>query len=254
MTIVTITSDLRSNGFPLAALKGSILTQCAGEAQLTDISNEIKPFNIIEGAFVLSGAWDSFPPGTIHLVHINPFYSKNYTLLVHSHREQHFIAPNNGFLPLLFENELPGQLPSFSDYSNSRDLYMLYGKLIGEIGKDALDRSKLHTVYQKIGLKPVISTQSMRGSVIHIDNFGNLYTNIRKEQFDKARAGRDFAVYFRYKDPITSLSGHYHHVSVGEELCRFNSAGFLEIAVNLGNAHQILDINMDDVIQIDFIE
>ena len=73
-----------------------------------------------------------------------------------------------------------------------------------------------------------------------------------EDQFEKVRKGRSFSIFFRHKDPVTSIKNHYHEVQMGDELCSFNLAGYLEIAINLSNANQLLGLERDDIIQIDF--
>lgn len=253
MAIVTITSDLGYGSYSLAALKGAILGQSEQGIQLIDVACNVKPFNIVEGAFVFSHAWSFFPENSIHLLHINPFYSKNYKLIILEKSSQFFIAPNNGILPLIFD-DLPESTFYEDTFKNAGELYRTYGGIVQKLMNGLPISEGTTEIYQRISLQSVMSKDSIRGTVIFIDHFGNLVTNVRKEQFEKLRKGRSFAVYFRHKDPITQIREHYHQVQLGEELCRFNSAGLLEIAINLGNAHQSLEINQDDIIQVDFYQ
>jgi S-adenosylmethionine hydrolase len=77
--------------------------------------------------------------------------------------------------------------------------------------------------------------------------------NIPKDLFEKVRNGRKFALFFKRNDPITRLSQHYTDVPVGETLCLFNFAEFLEIAVSMGKASSLLGLKLDDMVQVDFI-
>ena len=87
---------------------------------------------------------------------------------------------------------------------------------------------------------------------VHVDNFENVVVNIRREVFEKTLNGRDFSLFFKRNDPITKLSGNYCDVPVGEQLCLFNAAGFLEIAVNMGKAATLLGLKVEDVVEVSF--
>jgi hypothetical protein len=257
MSIVTLTTDLGNDSFILAALKGALFSACPDIKQVIDISNSIRNYNIVEAAFVFSKAFSHFPPESIHVILINSFYGSNYELLLYKKADQFFIGPNNGMFPLIFEEGLDGEFIVLPKFNNTLEMHVLLGKTIDSINK-GLPIDQLGTpvkeIYQKIALKPVVSKNIIRGTIIHIDRFGNLISNITKQTFERIRANRDFAVYFRHKDPITKISSHYHKVAVGDELCTFNMSEHLEIAINMGNASEVLGINLDDSIQIDFFD
>ena len=80
-----------------------------------------------------------------------------------------------------------------------------------------------------------------------------MFVNIKQEEFDQIGQGRPFLIYFQHDNPIRQISKSYNDVEIGEVLCLFNSGGFLEIAINMGNAHKELMLNMDESIQINFL-
>jgi S-adenosylmethionine hydrolase len=124
--------------------------------------------------------------------------------------------------------------------------HLASGGLFDDLGEpgDAL--------YQRINLQPVITPNTIRGTVIHVDYFENAIVNIRSAVFEKVGAGRPFSLYFKRNDPITQLSRSYCDVPVGEPLCMFNSSGYLEIAVNLGRAATLLGLKAEDVVELVF--
>lgn len=257
MSKVTITSDLGKDSYALAALKGCIYQNMDSSGQLIDISNEIRSFDIVEAAFVFGNSYQYFPEKTIHILAINPFYSPQYMLLLYSYKQQYFIAPNHGILPLIFKPPLEGTLVQLPHFKDTREYYHLLGKTIKALraGETLENLGKINPeLYLKISLQPVVSKNIIRGTIIHIDRFGNLISNIDRTTFDKIRNGREFAIYYRHKDPITRISQHYHDVAVGDELCLFNMSEHLEIALNMANASQVLGLNLDDTIQIDFLD
>ena len=62
----------------------------------------------------------------------------------------------------------------------------------------------------------------------------------------------NFEIYFKYYNPISKISDTYSEVPIGEVLCLFNSANYLEIAINMGKAASQLDLYKDETIQIKF--
>jgi S-adenosylmethionine hydrolase len=80
--------------------------------------------------------------------------------------------------------------------------------------------------------------------VIHIDRFENVVINLTRSQFDAIGTGRPFKIQFMRDEEINELNGHYSNVKEGEKLCRFNSAGYLEIAINRGKAASLFGLRL----------
>jgi len=254
MAIVTLTTDFGQKGYYVAALKGALLNEVA-DLQLFDISHLVKPYDIVQGAFILNNAYHHFPDNTIHLVAINNT-SAPLALIAFRHQGHYFIGPDNGIFSLIFD-PMPKevyQLPS--DTGTPFPLNSVFGEAVAHLanGKPLLEIGlPLKDVERRIALQPVISTSQIRGSVIYIDHYGNVVVNVKKEFFEKVRNKRRFKLYFKRHDPIEHLSRNYHNVPIGETLCLFNDAGYLMIAINMGQAASLLGLKMDDMVQVDFV-
>jgi S-adenosylmethionine hydrolase len=111
---------------------------------------------------------------------------------------------------------------------------------------------QLGAIETKSYLRPPDNDFIMKGNVVYVDRFGNVIINITKERFEKLRAGRDFVINFKKNDEFREISNTYSDVQEGEKLCLFNSSGYLEIAINKGNAGELLGLQTDDMIQIEF--
>jgi len=256
MAIVTLTTDFGHRGYDLPRLRGAVLKEQA-TVQLTDITHEINNYDIVQAAFIFRHVWHRFPKGTIHLISVNDYSAAKPRFLVAAHHGHYFIAPDNGLFTLIFGS---GDQPkAFYELKYREDrllcLEEVYAKAIGflargrpviEIGPPAEE------VVQRISLQPVISQRQIRGSIIFIDNYENAITNINRPLFEQVGGGREFKLFFKRHDPICRLSQHYNEVEVGEPLCLFNSAGLLEIAINLGKAGSLLPLKVEDTVQIDF--
>ncbi len=254
MTIITLTSDLGRHDYYTGVIKGALLSTGV-PLQIVDITHDIKAYNIVEASFVVRNVYKSFPRGSIHIVSVNNFDGDKKRFIAIEHEGHYFIGPDNGIFSLIFE-EMPKKIYAIPYKNKSTfpltDIFA-YGvahitseKPFKEIGK------QVRKPEQRITLQPVISKSQIRGSVIHVDNYDNVILNIKKDLFRRVQAGRSFSLFFKRYDPIKSLSDHYSDVPVGETLCLFNSANYMEIAINMGKAASLLGLAIDDTVQIDF--
>jgi hypothetical protein len=255
MQLVTLTTDFGTQDFYVGALKGALLKRNPA-VHLVDVSHDIKPFDIVQGAFVVRNVWPEFPEGTIHLIGVHCVYDQGFRFVAARHQGHFFLAPDNGLLTLLFEDIAPTDLRGLAAPSNEHFAvkniftdavtHLAEGRPFEELGTFAAP------LLQRFSIQPVITPTRIRGTVIHVDNFENVVVNIRQEVFERAANGRSFSLFFKRNDPITRLSGNYCDVPVGEQLCLFNTAGFLEIAVNLGRAATLLGLKVEDVVEVNF--
>ena len=82
----------------------------------------------------------------------------------------------------------------------------------------------------------------IEGQIILIDKFENVIVNISKVQFEEHRKGRKFSIIFKRDEVIDKLSESYADVPEGDKLAFFNSAGYLEIAINKGHAASLFGL------------
>lgn len=252
---VTLTTDFGTQDFYVGALKGALLRRVPTLC-IVDVSHDIAPFDIVRGAFVVANVWPEFPPGSIHLLGINCVYQPDFRFVAARHEGHFFLAPDNGLLSLLFPNieqtDLRNLPANPSEHFAVKNIFaaavahLAEGNPFETLGEFAAP------LLQRISIQPVITPMQIRGTVIHVDNFENVVLNIRREVFENAANGRPFSLYFKRNDPIAQLSGNYCDVAVGEQLCLFNTAGFLEIAVNMGRAATLLGLKVEDVVEIVF--
>lgn len=253
--VITLTTDFGTDDYYAGALKGALLRHCP-TANLVDISHGIKAFDIVQAAFVAQNACPEFPEGSIHLICVNCVYDAEYRFVAVRQNGHFFLAPDNGLPTLLFENPsdadarvLPapasGHFPVKNAFAAAAG-HLANGLPFEELGAAA------GPLLHRISLQAVITPSRIRGTVIHVDNFENSIVNIRREVFEKVANGRAFSLFFKRNDPITQLCRKYCDVPVGEPLCLFNSAGYLEIAVNMGKASTLLGLKVEDVVEMVF--
>jgi S-adenosylmethionine hydrolase len=250
MAIVTLTTDMGLKDHYVAAVKGAILTQCPGTI-IVDVSHLVKPFDIAEAAFVLRQAWPEFPKGTIHIIGVNPEADGRTPHLVVRHDDHYFIAADNGVFSLLFDgrpHEAFEITMKLDDDHAAFTTKTVFGRKVAQ-------------TRELIGFQPTSDATSIRGKVVHVDTYGNLVTNVRKQLFNEVGKGRTFRIGFgRSEDDITKLHTTYADVPMGERVAFFGSSGLLEIAVNKGvegsggGASRLFGVGVSSPVRIEFME
>lgn len=254
MPIVTLTTDFGYQDYYLAMIKGAILSQ-KPSINLVDIAHSINNYDIVQAAFILKNCWHAFPKSTIHLVSVNDFNDGKNQLVAIRHQGHYFIGPDNGVFSLVFEDTPAAVYYLEPAEQGFQSITNIYAKAIGYIAnKKPFEEigTTCDEMEQRITFHPVISPSQIRGSIIYIDNYENAIVNVRQELFEKVGNDRPFKLFFKRHNPITKLCQHYSDVAIGERLCLFNAAKYLEIAINMGKASSLLGLKLEDKVQIDF--
>ena len=241
MPLLTLTSDIGNQDYLVGAVKAQLL-KVNPDFRLIDISHNIPPFNYPQAAYVCRNAIKSFPSYTYHLILVNLFESKPEQLLMVFHNEQYFFCADNGLLTMILEGkpELVIGIPlDKTVIRNTLYCTEVMAKAINQLvnGESIKNIGIADVQYmEKNPLRPMLSDNWIEGQIIFIDNFENVIVNITREQFEEQRKGRHFKIVFKRDEVIESISESYADVAEGEKLAIFNSAGYLEIAINKGNA------------------
>ena len=255
MQIVSLITDYGTQDYYLAELKAAIWRR-AGMVHLLDVSHHVASHDITTAAYFIENIIQKLLPGSINLVSVHNYYRKNPEFIVFKYQEQYFIGPDNGLFSLVFEDF--GQFEIYKIDGQKHqigDLKELFAHTVASIvhGFPLVDIGSLHTTPDlKLKIRPVINSDHIRAMVIHIDHNENVIINLKKEDFMRLRNGRSFYVYYKQHNPISHISNHYADVPVGDVLCRFNSMGYLELAINMGKAASMLNLARNETIQIDF--
>lgn len=241
MPIITLTSDIGLQDYLAGAIKGLLLQQCA-DAQVVDISHHISPFNLPQATYICRSAFRYFPDGTYHLVLNNLFDRKADYVLMARYNNQFICSADNGLLTMI-AGEKPAEVYRLAlppgETRNTLNIVRVMARAVAELIKGTPPEavgSPAPDIVVKNNLQPLTGADYIEGQIIHIDNFENVVVNITREQFMEHRQDRKFAIFFRRDEMITQISETYADVAEGQKLALFNSAGYLEIAVNKGNA------------------
>lgn len=247
MAIITLTSDIGQQDYLVGAVKGKLL-QVNPEFRITDITHQLSPFNYPQAAYICRNAIWNFPELTYHIVLVNLFEKKPEQLLLAFHNNQYILCADNGLLTMILESkpELVIGLPvDKTKIKNALYCTELFGMAINDLqnGKRLLDIGEPDVaIIEKNHLRPTLGDDWIEGQIIFIDNFENVIVNITHEAFEEQRKGRSFRIVFKRDEMIDKISETYADVSEGEKLALFNSAGYLEIAINKGNAASLFGL------------
>ena len=250
---MTLTTDFGLDDAYVGVMHGVILGICP-EARIVDLCHHIAPQNVRQAAFVLQTAHRYFPPGTVHVVVVDPGVGSARRALAVRTRRAFFVAPDNGVLSYLLEDEPPLEqvhltqreywLPAISQTFHGRDIFapvgahLAKGVPLAALGQPAEDLVRLPMWRPKTGPDGVI-----RAQVLHVDHFGNLITNVPGEMLE----GRDWVVQVKGHG-VQGLSRAYAEVEEGALLALVGSSGHLEIAVRNGSAAALTGAGPDSAV------
>lgn len=255
MQIVTLISDFGIKDHYAALLKGSIL-KINSDAQIIDVTHQVDTYDIRQAAYFLNAICRKFPKGTIHIVAVNNYYDSDYEIIMFEYKEHYYVGPNNGVFSLAFDSIDQDQVYKIDFDEGERDLFKLIAHGVGLISKNMSITEvgpPLNRFEKRIDVQPVQTNNEIRATIVHVDKYENVIINVHREFFEHIRQGRPFEIFFKYYNPIKEISQTYSDVPVGEVLCLFNSANYMEIAINMGKASSQLDLMKDETIQIRFL-
>lgn len=241
MPVLTFTSDIGQQDYLAGAVKGRLL-QYDTPFTIIDITHQLSPFNYPQAAYVCRNAIKNFAPGTFHLIMVNLFDEKPEHLLMARHNGHYIGCADNGLLSMILE-EVPEKVVALHLDKNEPKNTLYCTRVFGNAFEAIASGKKLEEVGDpsvsinvKNPLKPLLGNNWIDGQIIFIDNFENVIVNITKEEFEEQRKGRSFKIVFKRDEIIEKISETYADVAEGEKLALFNSAGYMEIAINKGNA------------------
>ena len=246
MAIVTLLTDFGTADWFVAAMKGAVL-HVAPTATLVDVTHEIAPQDVAAAAFTLAAAYETFPAGTIHVAVVDPGVGSARRAIV-VEGEHRFVGPDNGIFTHVLARE-PGAhvyriareelfRHPVSNTFHGRDVFapvagaLAAGLAATQVGERVHDPVRL----PETGVDRA-ADGSLRGTVLHVDRFGNLVTAFRPEHLPDGALGDGFALTVGGVE-IGTLRGHYAEAegTPGEPFAIWGSAGFLEVVINRGSA------------------
>ena len=265
MKLVTFLTDFGLQSGYVAQMKGVLYARYP-DAHCVDISHDITPHNVKEGAFLLRSVVPHFPRGTIHVGVVDPGVGTHRRGIVVATRRHIFVGPDNGLLMpavRLFGDFAAYEITNedlfkkpVSDTFHGRDIFtpiaahILNGLPFEQIGPRIQD--VLDIPFQQ----PSILDNMIMGTVLFVDRFGNIVTNISSKQIQRvAHIGDELTLNINdQRKKIPFVATYYGDVKKQGLLALMGSSGFLEISLNQGNASELLSASTDDSFQIQVVK
>lgn len=256
--VITLTTDWGQKDVYVALAKAAIY-QLIPEVLCMDISHHIAPFNINQTAYILGQAWYLFPKGSVHLIGVDTEASIQQPHIVVVHQGHYFIGTDNGIFSLLFPHQTV-QAQEINAYQSSnkftfslRDVFIPIAKRL--LQKDPLSLFSLpyKQLNQKRAFMPVIDKYSIKTKVIYIDAYHNVICNLRASDFKTNCHQRNYKIILNAECSVSHISTAYSDVKEGAIVALFNSADYLEIAINKGKAAGLLGLQLNDIVHIQLL-
>jgi S-adenosylmethionine hydrolase len=243
----------------VGVMKGVILG-IAPNAQIVDLSHTISPQNIGEAALVLARSAPYFPPGTIHVVVVDPGVGTARRHIAARLGEQFYVCPDNGILTLLLEraetegwrveivhtNKPQFWLPVVSHVFHGRDVFSpVAAHLANGLPLQALG-TPIHDPVRLSLPCPQRTPSGWRGEVMHIDHFGNISTNLRVEHLGEPPSIEVHLCGVK----IPGMVRTFGERPPGELVALYGSTGNLIVSVVNGNAAQRLNAKVGETVEV----
>jgi len=250
-------TDFGEDDFFVASLKG-VIAKINPSARIIDITHRLPSFDIKVGSFILFSSYKYFPARTIFLAVVDPGVGTSRKTLLAETDNYFFIAPDNGMLSLVLEEEGIRQLrevtnqnfflPELSRTFEGRDkmapaaAWLSRGISCEEFGPEMTSFKKFTAE------KPHIKGNEIVGHILYVDKFGNLITNVPEGMLEllQKKTGKKTLSLSVEEREITSFEQSYSSVKKGELLFLVGSVGLIEIAAKESSAAQKLKIKNRD--------
>jgi S-adenosylmethionine hydrolase len=248
--IITLTTDFGLQDHYVSAMK-AVMLGIAPDVRFVDVSHEIPPQDIMAGAWVVKNTAFLYPPGTVHLVVVDPGVGTSRHPIALKIKDQYFVGPDNGIFSLLFKeydydayklNNSSFWRQGVSNTFHGRDIFapvsahLSAGIPLDEIGEPI---DELVTYHWAV---PIADKDGLQGWVVHIDRFGNLITNISEKLIDDHLKRKTVKIYVG-NTMLNKVVSTFGDVEEGEPAAFIGSSGMLEIGINKGNAARMLSVD-----------
>lgn len=253
-SIITLTTDFGYRDHYAAVMKGVILA-INPTAQVVDISHAVAPQQILHGALLLAQSFSYFPAGSIHVAVVDPGVGTARRPITISAEHCFFVGPDNGIFSLVYQRissytvfELKN--PEFfhapvSATFHGRDIFAPVAAHLSR-GVDPAAMGPIISDYHTLPVpKPVVERSGIRGTILYVDGFGNLITNIGRSHLEALGPEHQLNVRVM-RTIIQGISPHYQSAAQGNPLAIVGSSDLLEISIREGSARQVLGLREGD--------
>ncbi len=253
--MITLLTDFGTQDTFVGVMKG-VIKSITPTVDMIDLTHEIPPQDIRAGAFALKTAVPYFPPGTIHMVIVDPGVGSTRCPIAAHIGDAFYICPDNGLLSyVLAEHTLHAavlldntqyQRSSISRTFHGRDIfapaaaYLADGVPLDTLGTPLETLTTLPLAY------PHVSPDVIQTHIVYIDTYGNVFTDLTEDIYHPW--GSPNFTFLWNGHVIHGPANSYSDVPVGTPVMLFGSSGHLEIAVRNGSARDTLGLAVGDTI------
>jgi len=234
----------------VGAMRGVALGICP-DVTLADITHDIAPQDILGGALELAAAYKYFPHGTVFLCVVDPGVGSGRRGLAAETASYRFVAPDNGLLTMVFKEATPTRVveltdrqyarPTISRTFEGRDRFAPAAAWLAK-GIELCALGTPLTTWTMLDIpEPRVTDGQLSGTVLRVDRFGNLVTNIDRRRFEAFAAGGAIEIEIA-GCLIRSVVDTYAEAQSGSACALFGSSDYLEIAIAGGSAAEHLGL------------
>jgi S-adenosylmethionine hydrolase len=277
MAIITLTTDFGEKDHFAGAIKGAIYSELS-DIRIVDVSHSVSPFNISEAAYIILNAYSSFPKGTIHIIGIDSELSPDNKHIAVKLDDHYFICANNGIMSMICAEIAPEKIVEINIHDKVEtsfpvlDVFVKVACHIARGGTLEVIGKVINTIKPIKNLIPFVNDEKNQiiGSVIYIDNYGNVVTNIKQKFFENVQKTRPYEIsarnykfkkiHSKYSDIVNFDIDESKRNDEGKGLVVFNSSGYLEIAVyksncnTVGGASTLMGLKSMDTVTVNFLK
>jgi hypothetical protein len=231
------------------ALCKGVMYSILPDVRIVDLTHEVTPFAIADGARFLFGTTPYFPAGTVFVVVIDPTVgSTRKAIVARSRRGQYFVLPDNGLLTLVEQRdgiEAVREITNTDWMSGTKLSSTFHGRdIFSPVGAHVARGDDWTKVGVEVAVKDLVrldmkaatvDNRGLHGTVIGTDGpFGNLVTNVSAEDFLKLgyQRGQDVPLHVAGREMTLKFVKTFSDVPVGQPLLYIDSRGRLAMAVN----------------------
>ena len=275
MSIVTLTTDFGNKDYSVAAVKVAILSTFKNP-KIIDISHQIEPYNVTQAAYVLKNAYKNFPQGSIHIVGVESERTPENGHIAMYFDGHYFIGADNGIFTMI-KGEIKADKIVIINIHNQNaitfpalDTFIKVAAHLSRNGSLEVIGKATNEIRELVELKPVVNAKvdQIVGSVIYVDNYGNVITNITRKLFNEVGKSRKYTIFARnvkfkkvyetYSDAIDFSIPKEKREEDGKKIALFNDAEHLELAIyksnplSVGSAYNLFGLEYRDSVTVKF--
>jgi S-adenosylmethionine hydrolase len=250
---ITLLTDFGTKD-PYAGIMKGVIFSINPDVRIVDITHEVDPQDVREGAFLVEEYYRYFEKGTIHVAVVDPTVGSDRKPIVFSKDGYYFIGPDNGLFTLLYDDAVRiysienrrYMRKEISSTFHGRDVFAPAAVYLASGVQLSMFGSVVQEPVRLSGFYPVIEENVLKGEVVRFDRFGNAITNISGVIIQDFVQGRPYTITLHDKSFSILNQGYYEN----ETTCLIGSAGYLEFGYFKGNLKERLGLLKSDQVTV----